>query len=74
MTTALVILALLVLGAGVLSLSQATLGVGLIGIACFLGIMARLAQAEAHTSRVISALWRVNEKLDAISGTDEESK
>jgi hypothetical protein len=33
---------------GALSLSQATTGVGIVAIGCFLGIAARVVQAEAH--------------------------
>ena len=44
----LLVLALLAVGFGALSLSQATLGVGMIAIGCFLAIAARLAQAEVH--------------------------
>lgn len=33
---------------GVLSLSQATQGVGLIGLACFIGILTRIGQAGIH--------------------------
>ena len=36
---------------GILSLSQATSGVGLIAFACFLGILARHFQADAHERR-----------------------
>jgi hypothetical protein len=42
----LAVIALLVALAGLISLSQATLGVGLIGFGCFLGILARLVQAS----------------------------
>lgn len=48
--------------AGLFTASQATLGVALIGLACFLGIMARIAQASAksiagsvHTARTPEA-------------------
>jgi hypothetical protein len=33
---------------GFLVLTQATTGVGLIGLACFVGILARLAQASSY--------------------------
>lgn len=49
--TGLFVLAAIVLGGfGVLSLSEATLGVGLLAAACLAGILARLAQASAHQS------------------------
>ena len=48
MSAVLMILGILVVLIGAVSLSQATMGVGLVAIGCFLGILARLAQAEAH--------------------------
>lgn len=42
---ALLMLAVLVAAAGLFFLSSATAGVGLIGLACFLAICARIAQA-----------------------------
>ncbi|WP_158606133.1 hypothetical protein [Simplicispira hankyongi] len=53
MSIFLVILGILVVIGGILSLSQATLGVGLIAIGCFLAILARLAQAEAQHRRAL---------------------
>ena len=44
----LLVFALLAVGFGAMSLSEATLGVGVIAIGCFLAIAARLAQAEVH--------------------------
>ena len=35
---------------GFLFLSEATTGVGMIGIACFFGIVCRIIQAQAHHS------------------------
>lgn len=48
MTVLLVIIAILAVVFGVLSLSQATMGVGIIAIGCFIAILARLAQAAEH--------------------------
>jgi hypothetical protein len=42
------VLAVLVAGIGVLFLTQATMGVGLVGLACLLAIFARIAQATDH--------------------------
>ena len=53
MSIFLVILGLLVVLGGILSLTQATLGVGLIAIGCFLAILARLAQAEAQHRKIL---------------------
>jgi hypothetical protein len=47
----LIVLSVAVLLYGVLSLSEATLGVGLICIACYLGIMARITQASDYNRR-----------------------
>lgn len=44
----LIILAVLAWGAGVMTLSNATLGVGAIATACLFGIFARIAQASAQ--------------------------
>lgn len=40
---------------GVMSLSEATMGVGLIGLACFFGIVARLAQARTLATEAAKA-------------------
>lgn len=53
MSTALVVIAILAVTIGVLSLSQATMGVGIIAIGCFIGILARLAQASEHNRAAI---------------------
>jgi hypothetical protein len=44
----LIVLAVLAAVAGLLQLSQATLGVGLIAMGCFFGILARIEQARAQ--------------------------
>jgi hypothetical protein len=48
----LVVVSLLCLLGGVASLSQATMGVGGIATACFLAILARIAQASAHNDQL----------------------
>ena len=53
MSTALVVIAILAVAIGVLSLSQATMGVGVIAIGCFIGILARIAQASEHNRAAI---------------------
>ncbi len=53
----LLILAALGLGFfGFVSLSEATFGVGLIGLACVCGILARISQAAAHQRTVETRL------------------
>jgi hypothetical protein len=47
----LIVLGVILLVVGLFYLSNATVGVGLICSACFLGIMARIAQAGAHRNR-----------------------
>ena len=44
----LIVLSVLALFLGLNYLTQATLGVGIIGIACYFGIVARIAQAHQH--------------------------
>jgi hypothetical protein len=44
----LIVFAVLAGAAGLLFLSQATTGVGLIGFGCLLAILARIAQAAGH--------------------------
>ena len=43
----LIAVSVLVLIGGALTLSQATMGVGLVAVACYLAILARLVQANA---------------------------
>jgi hypothetical protein len=50
-TTLLVVVAALAGLGGLLTLSNATLGVGLIGFGCLMAILARLAQAQAYYDR-----------------------
>ena len=49
---------LFVLG-GFVSMSQATIGVGSVAIACYLAIVARILQASAHADRLAA-------KVDAL--------
>jgi len=42
----LILVSILVVAVGFLELTQTTFGVGLIGFACYLGILARLLQAD----------------------------
>lgn len=44
----LIVIAVLIAGYGFLSLSQATMGAGLIATACLVGILARIAQAHEY--------------------------
>lgn len=57
-----VVVATLFAFAGVLQLSQATTGVGLIAFACFIAIGARLMQASGHHERAVEALALVTPK------------
>lgn len=52
----LIVLSILALVGGLASLSQATLGVGLVAVACLFAIHARIAQAEAHQRETRSLL------------------
>lgn len=51
-TGLLVVAGIAAAGLGLLSLSQATSGVGLLCAACFLGMLARLVQARGHQAQV----------------------
>ena len=61
MVVILIILALILAGAGIFSISQATLGVGLLACACFLGILARIAQAAKHQEKIEALLEELKE-------------
>lgn len=54
MTIILVVICLLSALVGLLSLSNATLGVGLIAAACLVGILARIAQASEHHAALMA--------------------
>jgi hypothetical protein len=49
-----VILGAIALVIGLFSLTQTTMGAGIIGIACFLGILARIAQASKQHRELIN--------------------
>jgi hypothetical protein len=49
---------------GISSLSEATLGVGLIGAACLLGIISRILQAEAHHKQISKSLETLTKARD----------
>lgn len=53
---ALVVLAVLGLVAGLLTLSQATVGVGAVGAACLFAIFARMAQANRQHQQLVDTL------------------
>lgn len=48
MVTVLLVLSVIAAVFGLLSLSEATMGVGVLALACLLGIFARIAQAHQH--------------------------
>jgi hypothetical protein len=69
LTAVLVILSILFAVFGVLNLSSATLGVGILVMACWFAILARLAQADAHRrlEKVLVRVMRtkaIEEKLE----------
>ena len=49
----LIVLSVVVALIGVFSLSEATVGVGLVALACLLGIFARIAQASNYHSKLL---------------------
>jgi hypothetical protein len=62
----LVVLSVVAVGIGFLFLSEATMGVGIIGIAATLGIWARLAQASSNHMEVLAQLESMREMLNKI--------
>ena len=60
MTAFLVIIALFGGFVGFIFLSEATTGVGIIGIACLCGILARIVQASNNHKEVIETLNNIN--------------
>lgn len=56
MTALLIVLGLLAAVLGSLLLSEATMGVGVIGLACFLGILGRIAQASGQHAGITRLL------------------
>lgn len=59
----LMILALLGAAVGFFFLSEATMGVGIIGLACFLGILTRIVQAGNHQDATRLMLKEIDSKL-----------
>lgn len=64
MTALLIVLGLLAAALGGLLLSEATMGVGIIGLACFLGILGRIAQASAQHAETMRLLKERPSKTD----------
>lgn len=54
---------ILVFFAGVFQMTNATLGVGLICSACFLGIMARIDQADKHQEKLVENLKNIQQSI-----------
>lgn len=67
----LVVVGLLAACFGLISLTQATLGVGAICFACFLGILARIAQATEHTNRVEAILRNIDKNAIVLADNSE---
>lgn len=44
---------------GLLALTQATMGTGFVGVACLLGILARIAQASEHNAEYLKRMKKV---------------
>ena len=70
----LIILGILALAVGFLSLTEATLGVGIVGLACFLGILARIAQAHEHWQDQEKLLQGVVVRLEAEDASEEPAR
>lgn len=53
----------LIAGYGLLTLTQATQGAGMIALACFVGILARLAQASGENAEIREDLKKIMDAL-----------
>lgn len=51
-----ILAAILAASVGIFLLSEATMGVGILALACFFGILARIAQADAHHKKLTITL------------------
>ncbi len=59
--------AFIALVVGASSLSQATMGAGLIAAACFWAILARIAQAAVHDGKMRNRLEQMYRKMEEIA-------
>lgn len=66
MVTALAVIGILLCLAGLAEMTTATLGVGLICAACFLGILARLWQATNTEELFLTRSQKIIEELEAL--------
>ena len=73
MTGFLIILALLGAFIGAVFLSNATMGVGFIGGACLLGILARIAQASIQHQELIQKIKSKNINIEELNKEKENS-
>jgi len=60
----LIVLSIFALLGGLLSLSNATMGVGVICVACYLAIMARIAQADRANKRISDLIISMSRSQD----------
>jgi len=60
MSIVLVIFAIIAAIAGFFTLSEATMGVGILCSACLLGILARIVQASKHQSELLKKVDSLN--------------
>jgi succinate-acetate transporter protein len=56
MTIILILLSLVAIAGGILSMTQATMGAAIVGIGCFLGILARISQAYDQHAELVKLL------------------
>lgn len=75
MQIALLILAVLALAYGAVELTPATpvVGLGAVGIACFLAICARIAQAGEQSHKLLTALGALRPSVSAAQSTPSET-
>ncbi len=72
MHSVLVLIAILMAGIGFLFLSDATTGVGIIGLAALMGIFARLAQANKHHNELMEKMEELADQPQTVFVESEE--
>ncbi len=62
MSIILVFLSIISAVGGFFSLSQATMGVGILAVSCLLAILARIAQADAHHKELVKMVAAISQQ------------
>lgn len=64
MTIGLIVISVLAVGLGFFSLSEATMGVGIIAIGAILGVYARLAQTDGQNNKLNAQLANLEQQME----------